>query len=88
MECPEGTAEVLILMHGRLWLCGVRSVEYNKMTLSNACNFFSGAKDIEERYKISTSFKLDDSCPLALPPNGKEQVCKKPPTRSDRIFVC
>lgn len=78
VECPEGTAEALILMHGRLWPCGVRSVEYNKMTIVNACNFFSGANDIKERYKISTSLKLDDPCPRGLPPDGREQVYKTP----------
>lgn len=50
VECPEGTAEALILMHERLWPCRARSVEYNKMTIVNACNFFSGAKDTEEQY--------------------------------------
>lgn len=50
-------------MAGCVWPCGVRSVEHNKTTIVNACDFFSGAKDTKERYKISTSLKLDDPCP-------------------------
>lgn len=58
--CPEGTAPALILIHGRLWPCEVRSVEeYNETGIFRAYNFFLEAKGTEEWCRISTNLEQE-----------------------------
>lgn len=73
--CPEGTAQTLIRIHGRLWPCEARSVqEYNKTGISRAYNFFSAAKGIREQCRVSANPEQACALPQSIPLNNKEQA--------------
>lgn len=55
--CPEGTALVLIRIHGRLWPCGARSEgEYNKPGIFRAYNFSSEAKGTSANLELRVPY--------------------------------
>lgn len=61
--CPEGTAQILIRIHGRLWPCGARSEgEYSKPGIFRAYNFSSEAKGTSANLELRVPYSSLSLC--------------------------
>lgn len=75
--CPEGAAQTLIRIHGRLWPCAAGSVDgYNKTGIFRAYNFCSEAKGTRGWCGISANMEQEGAWTQSLPLNSKEQAVR------------
>lgn len=73
--CPEGAAQALIRIHGRLWPCEARVVEeHNKTGIFRAHNFSSEGKSTREWCEISANPGQEGALFYSLPLNSKKQA--------------